>query len=312
MSMMTSPTPQIVPSPRQPGSMPTSVPSPSNMLNTPGNPGSVGAAPSPADPSNDPYLEKLKSLSIYLEPLRRMIKKSEDAKGSATEQRQQEINKLLKLHEILTNPVKRVSLETLMKCEQALERMTKFTSTPVVQPPPVMPQVHMCQPLLDSVGALITSSTFNHTLQKTFGPAMSAIFGNPIRVPSPPPKRRCVEVKSSIPDILQGELARLDPRFNVKLDPMQHAGSHDIHLVCRLDDDNLPGVPPILITVPNDYPSNSPECSMVRKDYEGSPFLLSIQRSLVSHLVDLPSIFNFTSLLNMWEMSVRKACAPNS
>ncbi|KAH3887749.1 hypothetical protein DPMN_011768 [Dreissena polymorpha] len=46
-----------------------------------GNPGSVGAAPSPADPSNDPYLEKLKSLSIYLEPLRRMIKKSEDAKG---------------------------------------------------------------------------------------------------------------------------------------------------------------------------------------------------------------------------------------
>ncbi|KAH3887747.1 hypothetical protein DPMN_011766 [Dreissena polymorpha] len=62
------------------------------------------------------------------------------------------------------------------------------------------------------------------------------------RVPSPPPKRRCVEVKSSIPDILQGELARLDPRFNVKLDPMQHAGSHDIHLVCRLGRQYMQGI----------------------------------------------------------------------
>ncbi|KAH3887746.1 hypothetical protein DPMN_011765 [Dreissena polymorpha] len=44
----------------------------------------------------------------------------------------------------------------------------------------------------------------------------------------------------------------------------------------------------------------------VHAEAEGSPFLLSIQRSLVSHLVDLPSIFNFTSLLNMWARNERE------
>ena len=33
------------------------------------------------------------------------------------------------------------------------------------------------------------------------------------------------------------------------------------------DDENLPIVPPILVTVPFDYPDNSPECSTSRKDY---------------------------------------------
>jgi hypothetical protein len=34
-----------------------------------------------------------------------------------------------------------------------------------------------------------------------------------------------------------------------------------------VDDENLPIVPPILVTVPFDYPENSPECSTSRKDY---------------------------------------------
>ncbi|XP_060586044.1 mediator of RNA polymerase II transcription subunit 15-like [Ruditapes philippinarum] len=76
------------------------------------------------------------------------------------------------------------------------------------------------------------------------------------------------------------------------------------------DDENLPIVPPILVTVPFDYPENSPECSTSRKDYESTPFLRAIQKSMVTHLLDLPSKFTFTSLLDMWEMSVRKACAP--
>ena len=54
------------------------------------------------------------------------------------------------------------------------------------------------------------------------------------RPPSPPPKKQKIEEPSKIPDILQGEIARLDRRFRVKLDPLQHAGSKDIHLVCRL------------------------------------------------------------------------------
>ena len=37
-----------------------------------------------------------------------------------------------------------------------------------------------------------------------------------------------------IPDLLQGEIARLNRRFRVKLDPMRHTGQKDLHLVCKL------------------------------------------------------------------------------
>ncbi|KAL4223663.1 mediator complex subunit Med15 [Mactra antiquata] len=315
MGMMTSPSTQIVPSPgaRPIGSM--GAPSPSTALNTPGNPGSVGTEQSPASQSaeDQAYMEKLKSLYKFIDPLRRMIKKTEE--GKADQRKATDINKLKNLYDILTNPSKRVPMSTLAKCETVLEKVSGAKiareSTPAVAPPPA-PQVHMCQPLLDSVASHIVSPSFNHTLHRTFGPSMAAIFGNPIRPPSPPSAKRAkLDDKSKIPDILQGEIARLDRRFRVKMDPIHHAGSKDIHLVCKLEDDNLPCVPPILITIPHDYPENSPECSTSRKDYDSTPFLQAIQKSLVTHLVDLPSKFTFTSMLDMWEMSVRKACMPS-
>ena len=42
------------------------------------------------------------------------------------------------------------------------------------------------------------------------------------------------------------------------------------------DDENLPIVPPILVTVPFDYPDNSPECSTSRKDYGKSDNVLCL------------------------------------
>lgn len=48
---------------------------------------------------------------------------------------------------------------------------TTITSTPM----------HMCQPLLDAVATNMKSPMFNHALQQTFGPAMTALFGAPIR-----------------------------------------------------------------------------------------------------------------------------------
>ena len=55
------------------------------------------------------------------------------------------------------------------------------------------------------------------------------------RAPSPPLKKpRVEEPVGKIPDLLQGEIARLDRRFKVKLDPMRHAGQKDLHLVCKL------------------------------------------------------------------------------
>ena len=54
------------------------------------------------------------------------------------------------------------------------------------------------------------------------------------RAPSPPLKKPRLEEKGKIPDLLQGEIARLDRRFKVKLDPMRHTGQKDVHLVCKL------------------------------------------------------------------------------
>ena len=56
-----------------------------------------------------------------------------------------------------------------------------------VQPAPTVPVVtkqtekHMCQPLLDAISHHIHSPTLNHTLKRTFGPAVEALYGLPIR-----------------------------------------------------------------------------------------------------------------------------------
>ena len=51
------------------------------------------------------------------------------------------------------------------------------SATPIITATPM----HMCQPLLDAVATNMKSPMFNHALQQTFGPAMTALFGAPIR-----------------------------------------------------------------------------------------------------------------------------------
>ncbi len=58
----------------------------------------------------------MKQLGKYIEPLSRMIAKigNED---------QEKLGKMKKLMDILSNPSKRLPMETLLKCEAVLERM---------------------------------------------------------------------------------------------------------------------------------------------------------------------------------------------
>lgn len=54
-------------------------------------------------------------------------------------------------------------------------------------------------------------------------------------MPTPPPKRKKIEDDSAeISDVLQGEIARLDQKFKVQLDPIQHMGSRTVNLICQL------------------------------------------------------------------------------
>lgn len=304
-----SPNTHIVPSPVSRNNPTIGAPSPGSALNTPGNPVSVGAAQSPEDQA---YLEKLKQLSKYIDPLRRMVRRIDTEEDNKKEQS----HKMKNLLEILSDPSKRLPMATLLKCEQVLLKMELSKSTPAgadgSSSSSKSGEQHMCQPLLDAVASHTKSPLLNHTLHRTFGPAITALRGQPIRVPSPPPpkKKRVENNKDELPNILQGEIARLPYRFRISLDPAHHLNSKTVHLICKLDDKNLPSVPPVLIKVPENYPYSSPQCDTNADDYTATPFLQGVQNALTTSLSKMPDKFSITTLLDTWEMSVRRMCAP--
>lgn len=119
------------------------------------------------------------------------------------------------------------------------------------------------------------------------------------------------ESQNEIPDALQGEIARLDSRFKVAMNPLKQPGSRSIQLLCYLDDKHLPCVPPISLTIPEEYPKNPPSCHMSPFDYNATQFLKDVQKSLQTRIEHLPKHFSVSQLLTTWEMSVRQACAPS-
>ena len=194
-------------------------------------------------------------------------------------------------------------------------------TVPVPHPVPKIQDV--CQPLLDAITAHIKKPLFNHTLQRTFGPAVAALTHNPYKQSSPPTLKRKYDDECEVSEVLQGEIARLDPRFKVQLDPLQHFGSKTIHLICKLgsfsllnqlflkllniivfviktDDKDLPCVPPISIQVPDSYPEKPPQCSTDPLEYSASSFFEEIQKKFDSNISKLPQRFSVTSLLNSW------------
>lgn len=128
----------------------------------------------------------------------------------------------------------------------------------------------------------------------------------------PPLKHRKIETDPSneIPDVLQGEIARLDQRFKVTMSPLKQPGSRSVQLMCHLDDKHLPCVPPVSLTVPEDYPKNSPICYMSPHDYDATKFLKDVKRALLARIENLPQHFSVSQLLATWEMSIRQASAP--
>nr|KAF6311962.1 mediator complex subunit 15 [Pipistrellus kuhlii] len=306
-SFLPSPSPQPSQSPvtaRTPQNF--SVPSP-GPLNTPVNPSSVMSPAGSSQAEEQQYLDKLKQLSKYIEPLRRMINKIDK-----NEDRKKDLSKMKSLLDILTDPSKRCPLKTLQKCEIALEKLKNDMAVPTPPPPPVPPtkQQYLCQPLLDAVLANIRSPVFNHSLYRTFVPAMTAIHGPPITAPVVCARKRKLEEdeRQSIPNVLQGEVARLDPKFLVNLDPSHCSNNGTVHLICKLDDKDLPSVPPLELSVPADYPAQSPLWIDRQWQYDANPFLQSVHRCMTSRLLQLPDKHSVTALLNTWAESIHQAC----
>ncbi|KAG5331321.1 MED15 polymerase, partial [Acromyrmex charruanus] len=115
-----------------------------------------------------------------------------------------------KLLEILSNPNKRMPLDTLLKCEVVLAKLDFKRGDGSVGPPVTTLKKHQIfSPLLGAVSADLQSPVINHTsLQRTFGPEIK-------NLPPPLKKQKIEESSSEIPDVLQGEIARLDQRFKV-------------------------------------------------------------------------------------------------
>merc|ERR1719431_898286 len=195
-------------------------------------------------------------------------------------------------------------LSTLQKCEDVLKRMALDT----VEPDPAKDSKESSSslnPLLEAVINIRKSNStahLNHALSSTFLPPCQSFLGSPITLPPLPPSPDISDDEEDIPNVLQGEIARLEPRFKVTLSPSQPAGDKScIQLVCQLDDKDLPAVPPINVTILQDYPRVSPQFQ--DRDF---PDYLS------TRLLHLPPRHTLSQLLTAWELSVRSACSPNS
>ncbi|ESP01504.1 hypothetical protein LOTGIDRAFT_238290 [Lottia gigantea] len=303
-AVFTAPSPQsmVAPSPVNRGAV--GVLSPGAALNTPGNPGSVGAAPSPSNQRiNDEqiYMEKLQQLSKYVGPLSKMVDRLEKDESQKLEHL-----KMKNLLDILTDPTKRVTYATLEKCEIVLEKMGKH----VTQSQP-QTSSSVFESLYESIASNIQSPSINHSLQRTFGPAISAFFGPAIKAPVEPcKKRRKLEEdkKEGLSNVLQGEIARLHSRFHISVDSLQHSSNTSVHLICKLDDKNLPSVPPLIVKIPKTYPQGTPECDTESEGYNSTPFFQNIQKHLEQSLLNMSNKYSLSSLLYSWEMSVRRSC----
>ncbi|ELU01815.1 hypothetical protein CAPTEDRAFT_120706, partial [Capitella teleta] len=273
------------------------------------NPGSMNHAPSPAAggaTDDTAYMEKWKQLQKYIEPLKRMINRI-----VKDEDRKIDLNKMTNLLNILSDSSQRLPMQTLLKCEQALERLDLQSKTgggvPSV-PTPVTavskaPEAHICQPLYEAVAAQINNPLLNHTLQRTFGPAMQVLNGGIDYTPPAPKRLRTASPpkdENDIPDMIQGEIARLDGRFRVEWDPLHKRGSKTLRFLCKIDDNHLPSVPALCFTVPEQYPRVSPLCHTLFFSADGTAFLKRVKKLLRSQLESMSSTHSISSLLDAW------------
>ncbi|XP_046447661.1 mediator of RNA polymerase II transcription subunit 15-like [Daphnia pulex] len=269
------------------------------------------------------YLEKVRQLSRFIEPLTCLIGRIGDVDS-------EKLSKMKIMLDILSNPSKRMPMDTLLKCEAVLEKMDfKKSESGSVAPPSVasVPSLGVAVPvnnppaatpllsLLETIANQARSPYINHTLQRTFAPAVNSLIGCDIAAPAAPKKRLDSADDDKADELMytiEREVANLYPRFKVDLDQLHLFGSQDLHLICRLEDKYLPSVPSLRIVVPRDYPRTAPFCDSRQPDYDVSGFTRTVLQGLSDRLRHMPHRFTVSQILNCWEMALRHACKPSN
>lgn len=319
--------------------------SPGGSLNTPGQPG--GAVPSPLNPQDEQlYREKYRALTKYIEPLKRMIAKMEndDIDKIAKMKRLLEIlsnpsvriplETLHKCEAALTSqlgsiretPTNNPLVEAVSSSLQGASgnHTLQRTFRPCLEalfgpdiknlpPPAKQPRLTQDESTIANGGTAggVTSGGATNTTSTTTAVTSTASGGAATTGGAVSTNTTTSTAPQEIPHILQGEIARLDQKFKVSLDQCAISGTRTIKLICWLDDKNLPCVPPVAVTIPEDYPVTAPSCSLIEQEYNATPFLILVQKSLMARICKLPGLFTLSHLLDTWEMSVRQACSPN-
>ncbi len=199
----------------------------------------------PSSQEDQQYLEKVRQLSRYIEPLREVI-------AQIGTDDQNKLDKMKKLMDILSNPNKRMPMETLLKCEKVLGRMLdgpggaggagdgsvggaggegkESGGTGSAAPAgSINPLLEAIIKLLNSSGqgssSTSSSSELNHALQRSFGAPIEFIYGSDISLPPLPAsasKRRREEDDSDSEDeedetafVLRREIGMLETQYRV-------------------------------------------------------------------------------------------------
>ena len=222
--------------------------------------------------------------------------------------------KMKKLLDIMSNPDKRMPLQTLQKCEGVLKRM-QLDTTESDQADSGLGSGADKNPLIESILKMKKTGKdwdLNNSLSNAFLPPIHAVMGPRISLPPLPRTPPGEENEEQIPDILQGEIARLDPRFKVWLDESQPYGNpSSVEIVCQLDDRDLPALPNLYVRIPKNYPDTPPETNLGDPDYLTTPFLREVFSALSSRLDKMPVQYTLSQVLTAWELSVRSACSPS-
>jgi len=310
---ISAPSPQGQPSPLM---QPT--PSPAFI-----NPPSVGPAPSPLTHVDEQaYVEKLKEMSKYIEPLAKLINRMPKDDGRA--EHVKERNKMNGLLDMLNNKNRRVPLNVLGKCENVLRRLfpdvsaaglstaTPDTSTVDLIPTPVAKPQSALQPMGEVVTNVINSAHIMSDTQQNILPGMLALNAPMITPPLPPSrkfrKRHAPSdegrKKSPLPRALQMEIVTLCNRFDMMIDRTKPVDSAGLTMLCKLRDDSIPvTISSLSILIRPNYPTDQPEY-MFATNGDNDLMNSNIRKLLQKKLTRLPTRITFTTILNTWEQSL--------